>query len=123
MARRVEHAVLGGQPVGEQVHPPTHRLSRLERLEQLAGAVGQPLDLVLVDGVDEGLAGGEVAVEGADADAGLARDGPHRGLAAGGEGACRRREQHLAVVGRVGSERWCGGHPGESSPSSGTCSA
>jgi hypothetical protein len=34
----VEHAVLGRQPVGEQVHPAAHRLGRRELFEQFAGS-------------------------------------------------------------------------------------
>ena len=67
--QRVEHAVLGRQPVGEQVHPPAHRLGGGQLFEQFASPESQALHLVLVDGVNERLAGREVAVERSDADA------------------------------------------------------
>jgi hypothetical protein len=68
----VEHAVLGRQPVAEQVHPPAHRLGGRELFEQFAGPEGQALDLVMLDRVDQRLASREVPVERGDPDAGLA---------------------------------------------------
>ena len=98
----VEHAVLGRQPVGEQVHPPAHRLRGRQLIEQLARPEGQALHLVLVDGIDERHAGRKVTVERGDTHAGLAGDGAHRRLLpGGGEGTRGRREQHVAVAGRI----------------------
>jgi DNA-binding MarR family transcriptional regulator len=99
------HAVLGRQPVGEQVHPAAHRLGGRELSEQVAGPEDQALDLVLVDSVDQRLAGREVAVEGGDPDTGLAGDGPHRRLGVAGRvDAGGHREQRVAVAGRIRAE-------------------
>ncbi len=100
--QRVEHPVLGRDPVPEQVHPAPQRRARAELGDQLAGAGGEPRDLVLVDRVDQRLPGGEMPVEGGDADPGLGGDRAHRRLGlGGGEQAGRHGQQLFAVAGRV----------------------
>src|SRR5205085_1559021 len=69
---RVGHPVLRGRPVDEYRHPRSESLRRRMLCEQLARARAQPLNLVLVDGLDQRLASGEVPVQGADAHSGLA---------------------------------------------------
>jgi hypothetical protein len=104
--QRAEHAVLGRDPVPEQVHPAPHRGGRGQLAQQLAGASREPHDLVPVDRVNQRLAGREVPVERGDADAGLAGDRAHRRVNVGRhEHAGRRREQLFAVAGRVRSRR------------------
>src|SRR5207253_5417653 len=56
-------------------HPFAHGVGRREFGHQVRGHGAEPAQLAAVDLLDQGVAGREVAVERADADAGLARDG------------------------------------------------
>src|SRR5690606_31578566 len=92
-------------PVSEQIHPPTHRLGRRQPVEQVTRAGGETFDLVLVDRVDQRLAGGEVPVQRGDADSRLAGDGPHGRFAVRcGEHAGRHRKQLVSVAGRISAQ-------------------
>ena len=90
----------------EQLHPLGQRLVGREGGEQLVGALAEDVDLVAVHRLDERLARGEVPVQRADADAGVAGDVLEGDLgAAGGEGGGGGVDQELAVAHRVGAER------------------
>jgi len=67
-AQGLDHAGLGHEPVAESIHPGSQRLARREPLQQLAGSLGKPLHLVLIDGVDKRLPRREVPVESGDAE-------------------------------------------------------
>jgi hypothetical protein len=99
------HAVLRGHVVEESKRPCAQGVDRIELGEQFGRGIAQPPGLRAVDRVDQGLPGGEVPVERADADAGLVRDGLQRRLlAAARKRAGRDRDQPVVVLLRVGAE-------------------
>ncbi|GAA3164718.1 hypothetical protein GCM10020001_106990 [Nonomuraea salmonea] len=100
--------MFGGDVVEEQAGPGAQRGQGRVGVEQAGHGVAQLGDLVAVDRLDEGLAGGEVAVEGGGADAGLPGDAFEVGVQAlAGEDACRRLDDLVAVAARVGAQRAC----------------
>ena len=101
-AERVGHLPLGGDVAGEPVHPrPQGALGGVRR-EQAVDARAQFGELLAVQRLDQCLAGGEMPVEGADADAGVPRDLLKRhGLPAGRERRPGRVKQARSVPLRV----------------------
>ena len=92
--QRLGHPALGRDERRVAVHPATQRDEGRVALQQLARGRGHLGELGLVDGFHERFTGGEVPVQRADADTGVARDGleRHGGAVGGGEGGGRRRE-------------------------------
>jgi len=105
-AERVGHLPLGRQVVGEPVHPAPQRGVRRLLGQDLARAGAQPGQLGMVNRFDQRLTRREVAVQRADAHAGLTRDRLQRHLvAARGERPARRRQQPLPVAVRIRAHR------------------
>jgi hypothetical protein len=82
---RLGHAPLGGGVIQEVPHPGAGGGGGGVPGGQLGGLVADAGEFVLVGGVDESFAGGEVAVERADADARLLGDGGRCGTAHDGK--------------------------------------
>jgi hypothetical protein len=61
--QRVQHSVLGGHPLSEQVHPSPQRFARRKAGDGLRRTCGEPPHLILIDRTDQRLARREVAVE------------------------------------------------------------
>ena len=105
-AQRVAHAALGRHVVDEAVHPGAQGLVGRQVAQQVVDRVAQPGELVAVRRVDQRLAGGEVAVQRADADAGLLRDRFERDVRTVlGQHADGDLEQPFPVALRVGAQR------------------
>ena len=103
-AQGVTHAALCGNVVCKPLRPCAQRLVRGTRREKIRSRGAQRVHLVLVSRDDERVPIREVAVQGADADAGARRDGLQgRVLALRGERLCRRGKQLFAVALRVGT--------------------
>ena len=82
----------------------TERLDRLRLLFQLLGQIGKLLHFAAVHRFEQGFAGGEMPVEGADAHTGCARDGLEAGLGTtGAENLFCRLKHALAVPNRIGA--------------------
>ncbi|GAA3242519.1 hypothetical protein GCM10010468_80250 [Actinocorallia longicatena] len=88
----------------EQAHPLAQRFFGRTPGQQDGRGVAQPGQLVAVGGLDQGLPGGEVPVEGADADARLLGDRVQGGVAVAGEGLDGRLQQPVAVALCVGAQ-------------------
>src|SRR5205085_1185161 len=89
-----------------RAHPLDERVARAQLRAQLFGASAQDVGAVAEHRVEQLVAGGEVAVEGADADAGPACDGVERRIAAALEELdAGRGDDALAVAPRVGAQR------------------
>ena len=98
----VVHRVLGAGERYESLEPCRERVGGRSAGEQRIG-FAELSDLVGVHRRDERLAGGEVAVQGADADTGVLGQGAHRRIRCGvGEELPGALEQSLAVAIGVG---------------------
>jgi hypothetical protein len=94
------------QPCGERVRGAGLRLGLGLGLAEGCGACGEAVVVVADDGLDEGVAGGEVPVQGADSDVCAAGEVFERGLrAVFGEGEARFGEQAVVVAAGVGPHR------------------
>ena len=90
------------------MHPSTQRLDRLLLFLQPFGEIGQLLDLVAVNALEQGFACGKMAVKGADPDTGRSRDGfETRFRSAGAEHGPGGLEHPLAVPQRVDARLSC----------------
>ncbi len=95
---------LGGDVVDEEKHPGAEGFERGQGLGEALGGDRQLVDLAAVDGFDEGVAGGEVAVEGAGADLGAAGDVVKCGVGAvASEGEPSHLKDAVAVTLGVGA--------------------
>ncbi|CAM5641575.1 hypothetical protein STENM36S_02669 [Streptomyces tendae] len=102
----VEHGAFRRDERGVALHPGAQGLLGREFVQQGRGAVGDTVQFGGVDGLDQCLPGGEVAVEGADADPRVAGDAFERnGVVRGGEGGACGGEEVLAVPPRVCAQR------------------
>ena len=105
-AQRLGHAALGRHVVDEAVHPGAQRRVRRQVGAAVGDGVAEPGELVAVRRLDQRLAGGEVPVERADADAGVLGDRVERDVGAVlGERAHGDLEQPVAVALGVGAQR------------------
>jgi hypothetical protein len=101
---------LGGDVVDEEEHPGAEGFERREGFGEFLFRSGEFFDLGAIDGFEEVLAGGEVAVESAGADAGLFGDVVEAGAGAeAGEGAVGGGEDAFAVAFGVGAALAGGG--------------
>jgi len=90
------------------MHPSTQRLNRPLLFLQSFGEIGQLLDLVAVNSLEQGFARGKMAVKGAYPDPRLARDGfEARFRSTGAEHDPCGLEQTVAVPQRVGARLSC----------------
>ena len=103
---------LAGDVVDEEQHPGAEGFERRHGGGEALCGCGELFDFAAVDGFDESVAGGEVAIERAGADAGLAGDVVEAGGAAvAGEDVFGDLKDALAVALRVraglaGGRRW-----------------
>ena len=93
--------LLGGQVADQPVHPSRERIPWRESVE-LGRRAAQIVDLVDVDGLEQGLPAGEVAIQGADPNLGAAGDLLQRGRGAAlGERVPGGRDDLVVVTTRV----------------------
>ncbi len=98
-SERRRHALLGGDKVDVGTHPVAERLDGFCLVLQFVGQIRQLLHLAAVDGLEQGLARGEVAVECPDTDTGQSGDGLKACLrAAGAEDGFGGLQHPLAVA-------------------------
>ena len=96
--------LLGGDVVDEEKHPGAEGFKGWEGCGESALGGGELFDFAAVDGLDELVAGGEVAIEGAGTDGGLAGDVVEAGGGAMlGEGLLGDFKNALAVAQGVGA--------------------
>ena len=102
--QRRRHALLGGDELDIGAQPAPQGVDRIGFALQLLGQFAELLHLAPIDGLEQGLAGREVAIERADADAGASRHGLQaRVRPAGAEHGLRGLQHALAIAHRVGA--------------------
>jgi hypothetical protein len=108
--RRRDHP-LGRQVVDQLAEPRLERRQRRPLRQQPVGGRGELVHLAPVDRRQQRLAGREVAVQGADADLGAARDVLERRVGPSlGEGRLGGGDEVLAVPDGVGARLACAAH-------------
>ena len=114
--------LLGRNVIDKQEHPCTQRIDGGHGLRESARRGGQSLHLSLVNGLNEGIARGEVAIEGARADRSLFRNIVETGFSAEmGKGGLRYFQDPFAVAQSIDAGLARGGLRGFSGHRQKTC--
>ncbi|ENN84123.1 hypothetical protein RHSP_78514 [Rhizobium freirei PRF 81] len=103
-AKAVGHAAFRGDISDEAMHPFLQGLVRRKFRRKLAGGIAERLDFVAIDGLDQMLPAGEMAIERPDPDPGLPGDILERGDGAmAGKGLRSNLDQPVMVAARIGA--------------------